>query len=126
MHLELGLLGLEHTVELGGEHDVALDLELAGHESLLAVNLAVGEVDEGVIGEVDGDISLSLGLALVSFSVLVCNRQSEKKSKSKESVDGRSYCTLDPDHLGAWREGDAWSGEDITFVACCCKRTALD
>lgn len=71
MHLELGLLGLEHTVEFGGEHDVALDLELAGHESLLAVNLAVGEVDEGVIGEVDGDISLSLGLALVSFSVLL-------------------------------------------------------
>ncbi len=44
--LELGLLGLEHAVELGGEHDVALDLELARHEGLLAVDLAVGEVDE--------------------------------------------------------------------------------
>lgn len=69
--LELGLLGLEHAVELGGEHDVALDLELARHEGLLAVDLAVGEVDEGVVREVDGDISLALGLALVSLGVLL-------------------------------------------------------
>jgi len=69
-HLKLGLLGLEDVVKLGGKHDVALDLELAGHEGLLAVDLAVGEVDEGVIGEVDGNISLALGLALVSLGVL--------------------------------------------------------
>ena len=73
VQLEVGLvpLGLENTVELGGEHDVALNLQLAGHESLLAVDLAVGEVDEGVVREVDGDISLALGLALVSLGVLL-------------------------------------------------------
>ena len=70
-HLKLGLLGLEDVVKLSGEHDVALDLELAGHEGLLAVDLAVGEVDEGVVREVDGDISLALGLALVSLGILL-------------------------------------------------------
>ena len=35
--LELGTLRLEHTVELGSEHDVALDLELARHLSLIHI-----------------------------------------------------------------------------------------
>ena len=81
--LELGLLGLEDTVELGGEHDVALDLELAGHEGLLAVDLAVGEVDERVVREVDGDVGLALGLALVSLGVLCA---------SKVQVKGKREC----------------------------------
>lgn len=54
--LELGLGDLEDGVELGGEHNVALDLELAGHEGLLGVDLAVGEAEEGVVREVDGDV----------------------------------------------------------------------
>ncbi len=46
--LELALGRLEDAVELGREHDVALDLELAGHERLLGVELAVRERDKGV------------------------------------------------------------------------------
>lgn len=79
--LELSLLRLEDTVELGGEHDVALDLELARHESLLAVDLAVSEIDEGVVGKVDGNIGLALGLALVSLGVLSGQRKEERKRK---------------------------------------------
>ena len=45
-NLKLGLLGLEDSVELGCEHNVALDLQLARHECLLAVELAVGHVHE--------------------------------------------------------------------------------
>ena len=45
--LKLGLLRLEDTVELSGEHDVTLDLQLARHECLLAVELSVGHVHEG-------------------------------------------------------------------------------
>lgn len=69
--LELGTLRLEHTVELGSEHDVALDLELARHESLLAVELALSEVDKGVVSKVNDDISLALGLALVGGVLLL-------------------------------------------------------
>lgn len=57
MHLELGLgLGLlEDRLELGGLHDVTLDLELARHEELLGVGLALGEVGEVIVGEDEGD-----------------------------------------------------------------------
>lgn len=81
MRLELGLLGLEHAVELSGEHDVALDLELARHEGLLTVDLAVSEVDEGVVGKVDDDIGLALGLALVSLGVLLCGQEGRKEAQ---------------------------------------------
>lgn len=66
--LELGLGGLEHTVELGRQHDVALDLELAGHERLLGVDLAVGEADKGVVGEGDGDVWGQRGLSLTHLA----------------------------------------------------------
>lgn len=79
--LELGLLALENTVKLGSEHDVALDLELAGHESLLAVHLAVGEVDEGVIGKVDGDVGLALCLAFVGLGVLLGVQKRDKRGR---------------------------------------------
>ena len=82
---------LEDSVELGGEHHVALGLELASHESLLAVDLmyepecqrlaakggtgtahlALGEVDEDLVGEDDGDIGLGLSLALVDGAGLL-------------------------------------------------------
>ena len=54
--LELGLGDLEDRVELGREHNVALDLELAGHEGLLRIDLAVREADERVVREVDRDV----------------------------------------------------------------------
>jgi len=61
--LQLGLLlgGLEHGVKLGGEHHLALDLDLAGHEGLLAVELSRGEVKEVSIGDDDGDVGLGSG-----------------------------------------------------------------
>lgn len=43
--LQLGLSTLEDSVELGREHDVALDLELARHEGLLSVQLAIGQLE---------------------------------------------------------------------------------
>lgn len=57
MHLELSLgLGLlEDRLELGGLHDVTLDLEFARHEELLGVGLALGEVGEVIVGEDEGD-----------------------------------------------------------------------
>lgn len=45
-------------------------LELAAHESLLAVELAVSHVHEHVVRGVDGNISLALCLALVSLTLL--------------------------------------------------------
>lgn len=59
--LELALGGVEDGGELGREHDVALDLELAGHESLLGVDLAVGEALEGVVRHRDVDVGLLAG-----------------------------------------------------------------
>lgn len=57
MPLELGLgLGLlQDGLHLGGLHDVALDLELAGHEQALGVGLADDEVGEVGVGEREGD-----------------------------------------------------------------------
>lgn len=56
-HLELGLgLGLlEDGVELGSLHDIALDLELAGHEEALSVGLAGDELGKVGVGEGEGD-----------------------------------------------------------------------
>lgn len=65
------LLGLEDTVELGSEHDVALNLELTAHERLLAVHLTIGKVGEGVISQGDNAVSLALSLALVGGNILL-------------------------------------------------------
>lgn len=83
--LELSLLGLEDTVELGSEHDVALDLELARHECLLAVELAVSHVDKGVIAGVDGHIGLGALLdgALVCLGVLIEGRKRKEAQESE-------------------------------------------
>lgn len=56
-NLQLGLaLGLlEDRFHLGGLHDVALDLELAAHEQTLGIGLAVDELVEIFIGEVESD-----------------------------------------------------------------------
>lgn len=64
--LELGLLCLEYTVKLGSEHDVALDLQLARHECLLAVDLAVSHVHEGCDREREGSSQFSVLCACVS------------------------------------------------------------
>lgn len=65
------LLSLEHSVELGSKHNVTLDLELAAHEGLLAIDLAISEVGEGLIGQVDNAVGLALGLALIDGHVLL-------------------------------------------------------
>lgn len=56
-NLQLGLaLGLlKDRFHLGGLHDVALDLELAAHEQALGIGLAVDELVEVFVGEVEGD-----------------------------------------------------------------------
>ena len=55
LELGLGLRLLEDGVELGGLHDVALDLELARHEEALGVGLAGDEVAEVGVREGEGD-----------------------------------------------------------------------
>ena len=55
LELGLGLGLLEDGVQLGGLHDIALDLELAGHEETLGVGLAGDESAEVRVGEVQGD-----------------------------------------------------------------------
>lgn len=57
MYLQVSLgLGLLHDgVELGGLHDVALDLELAGHEQTLGVGRAIDELAKVFLGEEQGD-----------------------------------------------------------------------
>lgn len=67
----LSFLGLEHSVELGSKHNVALHFELTRHESLLTVELAVSEVSESVISKVDNAVSLALGRTLVDSGVLL-------------------------------------------------------
>lgn len=69
--LKLALGRLEDGVELGREHDVALDLELAAHEGLLSVELAVGQVLESLVRERDGYVRLGLGRALVDLALLL-------------------------------------------------------
>lgn len=61
--LQLGLvLGLlQHGVELGRLHDVALDLELAAHEETLSVGLASDELAKVLLGEDECDIGLCAG-----------------------------------------------------------------
>jgi hypothetical protein len=51
-------LVLEDGAELLGEHDVSLDLEFAGEEGLLGVELASGQLDEVFVGDDDGDVGL--------------------------------------------------------------------
>lgn len=55
LELGLGLGLLEDGVELGGLHDVALDLELARHEEALGVGLAGDEVAKVGLREGEGD-----------------------------------------------------------------------
>jgi hypothetical protein len=56
-HSQLGLaLGLLHDgLHLGRLHDVALELELSGHEELLGVGLAGDELGKVGVGEGEGD-----------------------------------------------------------------------
>lgn len=58
--LEASLLlgSVQDRVQLGGHHDGTLDLDLARHEELLAVGLALGKSNKVVILQVDGDIRL--------------------------------------------------------------------
>jgi len=58
LHLRLG--GLQQTVKLGSEHDVALCLELASHEGFLAIKLSLCQLGQGVITEDDGDVCFGL------------------------------------------------------------------
>jgi hypothetical protein len=53
--LGLGLGLLQDGLHLGSLHDVALDLELAGHEQALGVGLAADEAGEVGIGQGEGD-----------------------------------------------------------------------
>lgn len=55
LQLSLGLGLLEDRLELGGLHDVTLDLELARHEEALSVGLAAGEGDEVIVRQAEGD-----------------------------------------------------------------------
>ena len=56
---------LKNAVELRREHHIALRLQLAAHERLLTVELALRELSECVVGHDDRDVGLCLGLALV-------------------------------------------------------------
>lgn len=64
-----GVLGLLHDgVELGGLHDVALDLELAGHEQALGVGLALDQVAKVLLGEGQGDCVCGRGKSVQGVS----------------------------------------------------------
>lgn len=54
----------QQSAPLSG-YSLSLDLELTAHEGLLSVELTVGHLHEDVVGGIDGDVGLSLGLALV-------------------------------------------------------------
>jgi len=73
LELGLGLGLLEDGVQLGGLHDIALDLELAGHEETLGVGLAGDESAEVRVGEVQGD----------------CRQDSISKCDTKKKGGGR-------------------------------------
>lgn len=62
LQLGLGLSLLEDGLHLVGLHDIALDLELAGHEEALSVGLAGGELTKVLVGEGEGDCSWSVRL----------------------------------------------------------------
>lgn len=49
--LRLDLRLLENGLHLGGLHDIALDLQLPGHEESLCVGLAANKGCEVVVGE---------------------------------------------------------------------------
>lgn len=55
LQLGLGLSLLQDRLHLVGLHDIALDLELAGHEEALSVGLAGGELTKVLVGEGEGD-----------------------------------------------------------------------
>lgn len=55
LQLGLGLGLLEDGLHLGSLHDVALDLELAGHEEALGLSLAGDELAKVFVGERQGD-----------------------------------------------------------------------
>jgi len=59
--LQLGLVGLEDIAELGGKHDLSLDLDGARHEQLLGVGSARGEVNKGAVLDRDHNIGLGSG-----------------------------------------------------------------
>lgn len=51
LQLGLGLGLLQDGLHLGSLHDVALDLELAGHEETLGLSLAGDELAKVLVGE---------------------------------------------------------------------------
>jgi hypothetical protein len=55
LQLGLGLGLLQDRVQLGGLHDVALDLELSAHEKALRVGLAGDQAREVVFAENKSD-----------------------------------------------------------------------
>ena len=71
MKQHVGNAHLENSVKLGREHHVALCLEFAAHERLLAVELAFRKLDESLVGKKDSDIGLGFRLALVDRSCLL-------------------------------------------------------
>jgi len=61
--LELGLgvvlLGrVDDSIQLGGHHDSALDLDLASHEQLLTIGSALTKTDKVTVRDVNGNVSL--------------------------------------------------------------------
>lgn len=60
LQLGLGLRLLQHRVQLGRLHDIALDLQLARHEQALRVGLAGDELGEVIIGEGQGDYEIAV------------------------------------------------------------------
>lgn len=71
--LQLGSgLGLLHDgVQLGGLHDVALDLELARHEQALGVGLASDELAEVLLGKDEGDCCRKECVSLLNLTVVL-------------------------------------------------------
>ncbi|AOW04801.1 uncharacterized protein YALI1_E01865g [Yarrowia lipolytica] len=73
MRLEVVLSVLEDTLNGGSLHDVALNLELAGHEESLGVSLTLNELLEVVVRESELDVSITLGglVALADVTVVL-------------------------------------------------------
>lgn len=70
--LQLGLVLslLQHGVELGRLHDVALDLELAAHEEALSVGLASDELAKVLLGEDECDCQIRMLVLNVSRNTM--------------------------------------------------------